>query len=157
MNATAMQIQTDIHVAASPEHVFRVFTDDFALWWPKSHHIGADDAYTAIIEPQIGGRWYERGESGAECDWGQVLAYEPPSRILLRWGLGPDWKYDPDLDTQVEVTFVSEKDGTRVSLRHFKLENLGAAAETVRDAVGSEQGWPTLLASLKSFAESTGH
>jgi uncharacterized protein YndB with AHSA1/START domain len=154
MNATAMQIQTDIHVAASPDHVFRVFADDFTLWWPKSHHIGGEDDYTAIIEPRAGGRWYERGASGAECEWGQVLAYDPPQRILLRWGLDHNWQYDPSLDTQVEVTFESENEGTRVTLRHFKLENLGANATAVRDAVGSDQGWPTLLALMKGFAES---
>src|SRR5689334_7453616 len=134
MNASAMQIQTDIHVAASPDHVFRVFTDDFGVWWPKSHHIGGEEDYTAVIEPRAGGRWYERGASGTECEWGEVLAYEPPARLLLRWGLNQEWNYDADLDTRVEVTFVPENEGTRVTLRHFQLENLGAAAEAVRSA-----------------------
>lgn len=153
MNTTPLEIKTDVYVAATPDHVFKAFTDDFNRWWPKSHHIGPEDDFTGILEPRAGGRWYERGASGAECDWGQVLAYEPPSRLLLRWGLGPDWKYDPNLDTQVEVTFQPENDGTRVTLRHFKLENLGTMAETVRDSVGSDQGWPTLLDTLKRFAE----
>ena len=55
---------------------------------------------------------------------------------------------------EVEVTFDPENEGTRVTLRHFKLENLGTNATAVRDAVGSDQGWPTLLALMKGFAES---
>jgi len=153
MSQTALEINTDVHVAASPDHVFRVFTNDFNLWWPKGHHIGPDADFTAILEPRVGGRWYEKGSTGAECEWGEVLAYDPPSRLLLRWGLGADWQYHADLDTQVEVTFVPENEGTRVTLRHFKLENLGAMAETVRDSVGSDQGWPTLIRLMKEFAE----
>jgi hypothetical protein len=31
---------------------------------------------TAVIEPGIGGRWYEHGEDGSMCQWGGVLAWD---------------------------------------------------------------------------------
>jgi hypothetical protein len=35
------------------------------------YKIGKANAVDAIIEPRVGGRWYERGEDGSTCDWGR--------------------------------------------------------------------------------------
>jgi hypothetical protein len=62
------------------------------------------------------GRWFEIGEDGSECNWGKVLAWEPPTRVLLAWQINGDWKYDASLVTEVEVTFTPLSAGeTRVA------------------------------------------
>jgi hypothetical protein len=65
-------------VDAPVEQVFRTFTDGFGSWWPAQYHIGQADMATGVLEPREGGRWYEQGTDGSECDWGRVLAWEPP-------------------------------------------------------------------------------
>lgn len=99
-------VRRSVTVKASPARAFEVFTSGFSSWWPKTHSIGTVPLKTAIIEPRAGGRWYETGEDGSECPWGDVIAWEPPQRIVLAWRIGTDWKFDPDLLTEVEVRFV---------------------------------------------------
>ena len=97
-----MLVMKSITVAASPERAFHVFTQEFGSWWPlATHHLQKVDAATAIMEPFVGGRWFERGVDGSECNWGRVLAWEPPGRVLLAWEINADWQ--PDVNVQTEV------------------------------------------------------
>lgn len=146
-------VKKSVTVAAPPEHAFEVFTAGFGRWWPASHSIGASKIKQAVIEPRAGGRWYEIGEDGSQCDWGEVLAWEPPKRIVLAWRIGVDWRFDPNLLTEVEVSFTAlGNDTTRVDLEHRLLENMGAAAEQAREVFGSEGGWSGLLAMFATAA-----
>ena len=138
-------VRKSIYVAASPEHAFNVFTNGIGRWWPKTHKISKSDLDRPIIEPKAGGRWYELAVDGAECEVGKVLAWEPPHRLLLAWQLRHDWSFDPDLVTEVEVTFAPEGDGTRVNLEHRNLERLGDSAEAMRQRIDAPGGWGLLL------------
>lgn len=139
-------VRRSVRVAAAPERAFEVFTAGIGRWWPKTHHIGAADPETFVIEPRQGGRWYERGVDGRECEIGRVLVWEPPARLVLAWQLTHDWKFDPDLVTEVEVTFIAEgTNATRVELEHRHLERFGAQADAVRAIYDSPSGWPGLL------------
>jgi len=146
-------VRKTLSVRATPEKAFRVFTEGFGRWWPSSHHIGATALKDAIIEPRQGGRWYEVCEDGSQCEWGDVLAWEPPSRLLLAWRLNAHWEYDPDLLTEVEVRFTAEGDGqTRVDFEHRGFENMGAAGEGARAGVDGPNGWGAILAGFRTLA-----
>ena len=138
-------VRKSIFVAASQQHAFDTFTTGIGRWWPKSHHIGKSDLDRPVMEPRTGGRWFEVGVDGAECEIGKVLAWDPPSRVLLAWQLTPDWTYDPELVTEVEVLFTPEGDGTRVDLEHRHLERMGDRAEAARESVDSPNGWTLIL------------
>jgi uncharacterized protein YndB with AHSA1/START domain len=138
-------VRKSIHVNASPAVAFDVFTNGIGRWWPKTHSISEAGVDRPVIEPREGGRWYERSVDGVECEVGKVLAWDPPSRLLLVWQLDPDWKFDPNLITEVEVTFMPEGDGTRVNLEHRNLERIGERAEEMREKIGSPGGWSRLL------------
>jgi uncharacterized protein YndB with AHSA1/START domain len=100
-----------------------------------------------VIEPRVGGRWYERGDDGSTCDWGRVLLWEPHSRLVLSWEITADWKHDPGLKTQVEVRFIADgKNGTRVELEHRHLDAYGERRDEMRRIFDSEGGWSGLLA-----------
>ena len=138
---TRISVTKSVTVNAGRERAFTVFTEKFFTWWPKSHHIGDAELADAVIEPKVGGRWYERGVDGAECDWGRVLAYEPPDRVVLSWHLQGDWSYDPDpaKASEIEVRFVKEAARrTRVELTHRHIERHDDPDD---DAAAEWQGW----------------
>jgi uncharacterized protein YndB with AHSA1/START domain len=83
-------VRKTIAVQAPVENAFPVFTDGIATWWPLHvHSVGADRGTgapdSAVFEGRVGGRVFERWSDGTEIDWGEVLVWEPPRRIVYRW------------------------------------------------------------------------
>jgi uncharacterized protein YndB with AHSA1/START domain len=143
-----------MHVKAPMAVAWRVFTERMGAWWPLAHYkIGKAPAVDAIIEPRVGGRWYERGDDGTTCDWGSVLAWEPPSRLVLSWDIDANFQYDPTLKTELEVRFIADGDGTRVELTHGRLERYGARRDEMRRIFDTEGDWGRLLAAFARVAE----
>ncbi len=144
-----------IEVKVPPARTFDLFARQIGLWWPKGRTIGRSAHADIVIEPRAGGRWFERDADGRETQWGKVLAWEPPSRLLLGWQIRQQptgWGYDPDLLSEVEVTFAPlDSGGTRVRLEHRNLERLGAGAAEM--AAKIRGGWAERLAEFALFAD----
>jgi uncharacterized protein YndB with AHSA1/START domain len=139
-------VKKELFVNASPQRCFDVFTTKMGTWWPLvTHHIGKADAKDVGMEPRPGGRLYEIGVDGSECDWGEVRAWEPPGRFVFAWQISAGWQFDKTIDTEVEVLFSPQNGGTRVELVHRKLGAYGAQTEEMRAALDSEGGWGGLL------------
>jgi uncharacterized protein YndB with AHSA1/START domain len=147
MTDTIPDVRKTITVEASAVRAFTVFTEQFDSWWPRSHHIGGGEMAEAVLEPKTGGRWYERGVDGTECDWGRVLVWEPPTRLVFTWEINAEFQRDESRASEVEVLFVPlTPDRTRVELTHRKLDVHGDAAAKLREPLDSEGGWSGLLA-----------
>jgi uncharacterized protein YndB with AHSA1/START domain len=140
-------VRKAVSVHAPPEVAWRVFTEKMGTWWPLgSYKIGQAKAADAVIEPRVGGRWYERGEDGSTCDWGRVVTWEPPSRLVLTWDISADWQFDPTLNTELEVRFLADgRGGTRVELEHRHLDRYGARRDEMRAIFESGGDWGRLL------------
>jgi uncharacterized protein YndB with AHSA1/START domain len=156
MNALAAipSVHHTIVVEAPRQHAFEVFTRGIGTWWFRDHSIGKESMREAVMEPRAGGRVFERGIHGAECDWGRVLVWEPPSRLVVAWQIGGDWQFDPELAhaSEYEVRFIEEGPArTRVEFEHRHFERHGEAGLGIRDNV--EKGWPKLLAAYASTAK----
>jgi DNA-binding transcriptional ArsR family regulator/uncharacterized protein YndB with AHSA1/START domain len=136
-----------ITVRASTDRAFRVFTRSFDAWWPHQFHIGKTEMAEVVLEPGEGGRWYERGEDGSECDWGRVVAWEPPHRLVLTWQITGEWEFDPDPEhaSEIEVRFTADGPGrTVVELEHRHIDRL-IGGQAVYDALISGGNWIVLL------------
>ena len=121
-------------VACPPEHAFSVWAERTSLWWPKSHSVSADPGLTVTFEPRAGGRIFERTPAGEEHDWGEVLEWEPPHRLVYRWHL----RQDREDATRVEISFAPAHEGTAVTIVHSDWQKLGQRER-------NERGWAGLL------------
>ena len=152
-DADATTLRHQIVVDAPIDRAFSVFTEDFGSFKPREHNMLVVDIAETVFEPRAGGRLYDRGVDGSECNWARVLVYEPPNRVVISWDISPQWQVETDLEktSEVEVRFIADgPHRTRVELEHRHLDRHGDGWERVRDGVDSEGGWPLYL---RRFAE----
>ena len=140
-------IRKAVSVETPQAVAWRVFTEKMGTGWPLAYYkIGKANAVDAVIEPQVGGRWFERGNDGSTCQWGSVLVWEPNSRLVLSWDINADWQYDPTLKTEIEIRFNADgADRTRVELEHRHLDRYGTRRDEMRRIYDTEGDWGKLL------------
>jgi uncharacterized protein YndB with AHSA1/START domain len=141
-------VRKEIVVEAPIERAFSVFTDRFGEIKPREHNLLDAPITETTFEPRVGGHIYDRAEDGSECHWARILAYEPPTRVVFSWDIGPTWQIetDPANASEVEVRFVSEgTDRTRVVLEHRHIDRHGPGWDAVHKGVDGDDGWPLYL------------
>ncbi|MEA2495812.1 MAG: hypothetical protein QOJ29_3723 [Thermoleophilaceae bacterium] len=156
VQAPSNSVNKSIVVNAPVERAFTVFTDQIGSWWPPDHHVIDAPLADMVFEPREGGRIYDVGTDGSECQWARVLAYEPPTRVVFSWDINLQWKIetDPERTSEIEIRFTPDGDDrTRVDLEHRNLDRHGDGWEQMATAVGSPGGWGR---GLERFAEAAG-
>ena len=137
--AADLVVRKSLTVAAPLERAFEVFTERMGAWWPfASHSIHGEEVESLVFEGREGGSVHEVARGGETAPWATVLAWEPPTRVLLSWHVNPQ-----NPATEVEVTFAPEGEGTRVVLEHRGFERLGDRGEIGRG--NYDEGWEYVL------------
>ena len=145
-------IHQSITVNAPPARCFELFTSHIGDWWPKDQTLSKGPYKTLVIEPKVGGRWYETDSTDKVLQWGDVLAWEPPHKVLLAWRLNTSFAFDPNLLTEVEITFKDAGGGkTQMTLEHRNLEKLGDNAEKFTAALAG--GWAGHIKTVAKYIE----
>src|SRR5262245_32546147 len=114
-------VRVNVFVSLDPTDAFEVFTDEIDAWYKRGPHNFRDPsrALAVAFEPYVGGRLMEvyNRETGEGYEMARIIVWEPGRRLLFR----------DNSETDVEVTFVPEGQGTRVTLEHRGLEKLSPA------------------------------
>ena len=136
------------HVARPLDEAFAVFTRQIGAWWPlPTHGIFGADAGALGFED---GHLVERAVDGRTSVWGEVLAWDPPHRLVLTWHPGQD----ADEASEVEVRFAaSEGGGTRVELEHRGWERFGPNAMLRRHGYVGPGAWGHVLDHFAGLAD----
>lgn len=151
----APEFRMEVPVNAPVDRAFGVFVERCHDWWPWAHRLGQTERVAVVLEPRIGGRWYERTVDGKETDWGSVLEWQPPDRISLSWQIGVGFVPEPDPNraSRVDVVFTAlSPERTRITAVHWEFERHGDGWQSMRDAVSSEGGWPGILPAFAGLA-----
>lgn len=96
-----------LELRAPIDKAFHHFTANIHLWWPLAHHsLSLENAKSVVFEGKAGGRIYEIDNIGKEREWGRVLEWDAPHRVVFSWVLEA-----PEKKTEVEVQFAERGDG----------------------------------------------
>jgi uncharacterized protein YndB with AHSA1/START domain len=143
--ATLPPVVRSVTVAVGAERAFEVFTRRIGDWWPfQGHSCFEDDATSVAFE---GDRIVERSRSGEEAVWGELVAWEPPSRVAFTWHPG---YAEGEPVTEVEVRFLARGGVTVVELEHRGWERLGERAAEARASYHA--GWEVVLSRFATGA-----
>lgn len=138
-----MEIRKSIYVGAPMERVWQsaFATQDGLRGWLNPN---------IEYEPRLGGR-HRQQTSGVEIV-GEVVAFDPPHRLVITWNQIPPGYPEP---TTVTFELTEEGTGTRIHVTHAGFERLPASLQDGHFE-GYRDGWhhahPTLEA-LKAFVE----
>jgi uncharacterized protein YndB with AHSA1/START domain len=104
-------LRRSLRVRCPVARAFEVFTSRVDQWWPPGHR--RSQRSELVLEGKVGGRFFERDEAGSEVELGEVLLWEPPTRLRYSWRPGSS-----SGPTEVEVCFRGEGDVTLVEVTH---------------------------------------
>jgi uncharacterized protein YndB with AHSA1/START domain len=148
-------IRKTVRVAVKPQKAFEVFTAGMSKWWLAEHSMVKPPRASVVVEPRQGGRWYETGVDGSECQWGYVIAWEPPGRLVLAWQIDGAWQFNEKLVTEIELRFIPDgPDGTRVEFEHRNMDRFAELAEATHAALDGDRGWTAELAAFVAATRS---
>ena len=139
-------VRKSVVVDADPQRCFQVFTQQPSTWWPPRHLLLDNPRVGLIMEPRVGGRYYEWDAEGNERQWGTVVSWAPGALIRFTWRVGENWRpLDGDASaSEIEVTFTPADGGTTVELAHVELDRLGEFAPSMRAALDGPSPGETL-------------
>jgi uncharacterized protein YndB with AHSA1/START domain len=144
-------VTCSVDVKVSAVQAFDLFTGNMGAWWPRGYTPAGNPHVDLVIEPRNGGRWFERDADGNETQWGKVLVWNPPHRLVLGWQLNHQFRFDENLLMEVEILFEDlVSGGTRVSLEHRDLQQLGTEAGPFAGKVRG--GWRQRIDEFAQYA-----
>ncbi len=136
----------------------KAFNSFFELnkWWPKEYTWSGETLEKIDIEPEVNGKCYEIGPKNFWLDWGRVLEYDYPNRIIFTWQISPARVPEPNdkRASEVKIGFISiDNFSTRIEFAHKNFSNHGDGWQTYLELLKSEEGWPYILNKYKTFCE----
>lgn len=153
-SGSAIEVFRSVSVPLTQARAFELFTTRMTEFWPRVHLIGDAELAEVVVERRHGGRWFERGVNASECQWGRVATWYPPRKVVLLWQIGTDRQFDPEFETEVEVTLTEEGPGRcRLDLRHCNLQRYGDNADQMRAIFDDPAGWTGTLDGFVALAD----
>jgi DNA-binding transcriptional ArsR family regulator/uncharacterized protein YndB with AHSA1/START domain len=105
-----VRIENELRFKASPQRVFEAMTTRTG-WFPATY--GEARVRAIVLEPRVGGAFYEDWGDGRGHMYGQVTAYDPPFALAYRGRL--------DMGTILDTELALEQEGDETILKVSKV------------------------------------
>lgn len=139
----SFEIEMEVTINAPRSRVFDALTKDIGNWW--AFRVGAKDS-KVILEPHLGGRFYEDWGNGQGAIWGTIYYLQAPQEIRLSGPLGMQGAINSHYTYVLEEVDIST---TILKLSHHTTGLLHPNWEE-----SHRQGWELLLGKfLKDYVE----
>lgn len=143
---TAMTTEQTIEINAPRTRVWEALVDETSAWWSQDFYV-TDSPKGVVIEPHVGGRWYENAGDGAGGLWGFIQTFDPPNRLEIVGALFPQWGGPATMHLTLELE--EQGGGTILSVRDTLF---GAVTEKLGEQ--TKDGWRALFAdAFKTYVE----
>lgn len=145
MTTAPARVHVTTVVAVDRTTAFRVFTEQTELWWRREARFrfasGGPDGVLRL-EPGVGGAVLDIQDDGVEEPLGEMLVWDPPRALRFSFRARA-----PAAQTEVEVCFEAEAEGTRVSITHHGWGPVEVAVKNLLSVL-----WGDLLNALRRQA-----
>lgn len=145
-NIRTIDLRQEFTIEASPEVVFKTIVEDTSSWWGAPYLMGRDST-SLIIEPYLGGKFYETWGENSDCSalLGSVTQFCPNELLEITGPIGMGGAVKGVVRFQLEAMGVA-------TLIKFSHEAMGTFGEKTSANYG--QGWKDLIHNrLKLFVE----
>lgn len=120
----AVHLESELRFNAAPQRVFDALTKESLDWYP--HTYGGERVKAIVVEPRVGGAYFEDWGAGAGKWYGTVTWWDPPRRFSYLGHLGGG--------TSLEQTYELEADGDATVLKQ-SLVAFGPISEDAADGI----------------------
>ena len=149
-------IRQSVSVRCDPERAFWLFTREMGTWWPVESYSRAvsefanEGAEVAELEfeARLGGAILEHLSDGRIVPWGEIIAWDPPRRVVMAWR--PHSMPEPP--TEVDVTITARDGSALVELEHRGWEQVSESFRAAMYPIYA-RGWVTTMECFASTAD----
>lgn len=142
----SMHITQEITIQAPRSQVFAALLGDIGGWWGPPHTASAERAQRIVIEPQVGGRFFEDWGNGHGYLWAVVRGINPDTTLELSGTMGMDGAVNGWICFELAD---GPGGATVLTLTHEAVGTQPAEAEA-----GYTEGWSEILGTrFKNFVE----
>jgi DNA-binding transcriptional ArsR family regulator/uncharacterized protein YndB with AHSA1/START domain len=106
-----VRIETEMRFRATPQRVYEVLVERSSEWFPATY--GEERVKAIVLEPRVGGAYYEDWGDGRGHLYGIVTRYDPPSAIAFRGRL--------DMGTILDTEYTLAAEGEETVLQVSKV------------------------------------
>lgn len=130
-----------IYITSTPEKVWEALT---SAEYSREYFSG----FGVEVEERVGGAFVLRAPDGSVHIGGEVIAYDPPRKLVITFNV--NWPGLVEALGETLVTYDIEQSGNSVRLTMTEANDREISEDILS---GGREGWPAILSSLKSVLE----